>query len=75
MKRSPRTQSGDGSAVVDVEDRTEVEGAGGRETEPPRGPLPAGATREDYVGGDTPHKSRVQDEKDKPAVGRKNELV
>jgi hypothetical protein len=59
---------------LEGEDRKDGEDTAGREVDAPRGPLPEGATREDYVGGEKPHKSRT-DEEDRPASGRKNELV
>jgi hypothetical protein len=46
----------------------------GRLTDAPRGPLPPGTNRADYVGGEEPHKTAVGD--DTPgASGRRNEVV
>jgi hypothetical protein len=44
-----------------------------RAGEAPRGPLPEGATREDYVGGPAPHESRADDTPG--ASGKRNELI
>jgi hypothetical protein len=41
-------------------------------SEPPRGPLPKGATREDYVGGKKPHKTR---RRRKGASGVRNQVI
>ena len=46
----------------------------GRHTDAPRGPLPAGTSRADYVGGDEPHKTDVG-EKTPGASGRRNEVL
>jgi hypothetical protein len=56
----------------DPEERTG--GEAGRETEPPRGSLPAGAVREDYVGGERPHKTRKKGGT-RGASGRRNEVI
>jgi hypothetical protein len=57
-------------------DRSGVDDAGqpGRLTDAPRGPLPPGASRADYVGGDEPHKTDVGPETP-GAAGRRNEVV
>lgn len=54
----------------------EVEGADqpGRLTDAPRGPLPPGTSRADYVGGEEPHKTDVG-EAAPGASGRRNEVV
>jgi len=46
----------------------------GRLTDAPRGPLPPGASRADYVGGEEPHKTDVG-ESVPGASGRRNEVV
>jgi hypothetical protein len=46
----------------------------GRLTDAPRGPLPPGTTRADYVGGEEPHKTDVG-EKVPGASGGRNEVV
>jgi hypothetical protein len=46
----------------------------GRLTDAPRGPLPPGASRADYVGGEEPHKT-VVGENTPGASGRRNEVV
>ena len=46
----------------------------GRLTDAPRGPLPPGASREDYVGGEEPHKTDVGD-RTPGASGRRNEVL
>ena len=46
----------------------------GRVTDAPRGPLPPGTTRADYVGGDEPHKTDVG-ETAPGASGRRNEVL
>jgi hypothetical protein len=46
----------------------------GRLTDAPRGPLPPGASRADYVGGDEPHKTDVG-ESTPGASGRRNEVL
>ncbi|HSD29501.1 MAG TPA: hypothetical protein VLL75_19515 [Vicinamibacteria bacterium] len=45
-----------------------------RDTEPLRGTLPAGTVREDYVGGERPHKTR-QKGGTAGASGRRNEVI
>jgi len=44
------------------------------EAEPPRGSLPPGTVREDYVGGERPHKTR-QKGGATGASGRRNEVI
>jgi len=46
----------------------------GRLTDAPRGPIPPGASRTDYVGGDEPHKTDVGD-RTPGASGRRNEVL
>ena len=46
----------------------------GRLTDAPRGPLPPGANRADYVGGEEPHKTDVG-ETTPGASGRRNEVL
>jgi hypothetical protein len=46
----------------------------GRATDAPRGPLPPGASRADYVGGEEPHKTDVG-ERTPGASGRRNEVL
>jgi hypothetical protein len=60
----------------DLEATAEVEGADqpGRLTDAPRGPLPPGTSRADYVGGEEPHKTDVG-ETAPGASGRRNEVV
>jgi hypothetical protein len=48
--------------------------APGRVTGAPRGPLPPGTTRADYVGGDEPHKTDMG-ETAPGASGRRNEVL
>jgi hypothetical protein len=54
----------------------EVEAADqpGRLTDAPRGPLPPGTNRADYVGGEEPHKTDVG-ERTPGASGRRNEVL
>jgi hypothetical protein len=56
--------------VVEIEDADQP----GRLTDAPRGPLPPGASRADYVGGEEPHKTDVG-ESAPGASGRRNEVV
>jgi hypothetical protein len=56
----------------DPEERAGGEEA--RDTEPPRGKLPPGTTREDYVGGERPHKTRKKGGTP-GASGRRNEVI
>ena len=49
-------------------------GQPGRLTDAPRGPLPPGTTRADYVGGEEPHKTDVGDTAP-GASGRRNEVL
>jgi hypothetical protein len=65
----PNTVSG--SALAEGEERKPGEDTAGRDTEPPRGPLPAGAVREDYVGGGDASRQRTTGRRS----GRKNRLV
>ena len=46
----------------------------GRATDAPRGPLPPGTSRADYVGGEEPHKTDVGDQTP-GASGRRNEVL
>ena len=46
----------------------------GRLTDAPRGPLPEGTSRADYVGGEEPHKTDVGD-RTPGASGRRNEVL
>lgn len=46
----------------------------GRLTDAPRGPLPPGTNRADYVGGEEPHKTDVG-ERTPGASGRRNEVL
>ena len=46
----------------------------GRLTDAPRGPLPPGTNRADYVGGEEPHKTDVGD-RTPGASGRRNEVL
>jgi hypothetical protein len=42
----------------DPEERKPAEDTVNRSPEPPRGPIPAGASPADYLGGEKPHKTR-----------------
>jgi hypothetical protein len=59
-----------------VDPRGEEVGADqpGRATDAPRGPLPPGTSRADYVGGEEPHKTDVG-EHVPGASGRRNEVL
>ena len=46
----------------------------GRVSDAPRGPLPPGTSRADYVGGEEPHKTDVGD-RTPGASGRRNEVL
>jgi hypothetical protein len=58
------------ASVEDVEDAEQP----GRLTDAPRGPIPAGASRADYVGSDEPHKT--EEAGGTPgASGKRNEVI
>jgi hypothetical protein len=56
--------------VTEVEDVDQP----GRLTDAPRGPIPEGASRADYVGGEEPHKTDVGD-RTPGASGGRNEVL
>jgi len=60
-----------GSAIAEDLPRPPAEDTIGRETEPPRGPLPPGAIKEDYVGGRPERGNGPRGRRS----GRKNRLV
>jgi len=70
----PRDQ---GSRSTQGEDPTEAPAGDtiGRESDPPRGPLPAGTSREDYVGGSKPHQSARRGRNSAGASGKRNKLL
>jgi hypothetical protein len=66
--RGSRSTQGDARDSADRDDEIDA-----RADEPPRGPLPGGATREDYVGGREPHTSGADETSG--ASGKRNDLV
>jgi hypothetical protein len=58
------------ATIIEVEDVDQP----GRLTDAPRGPLPPGASRADYVGGEEPHKTGVG-QTTTGASGRRNEVT
>jgi len=51
------------SAIAGSDQAEQGADKAGGTTDPIRGPLPPGATREDYVGGEAPHKTREKETK------------
>jgi hypothetical protein len=62
------------SAIAGVDQGEQSAQKSGGTSDPIRGPLPPGATREDYVGGPKPHKTRAKGGT-RGASGKKNEVV
>jgi hypothetical protein len=62
------------TAIAGADQGEQSPNKAGGTTDPIRGPLPPGATREDYVGGERPHKTRAKGGTPK-AGAKKNEVV
>jgi hypothetical protein len=66
------------TAIAGTDQQAQTAEKAGGTADPIRGPLPPGATREDYLGGETPHKTREKETKSgttERAGAKRNEVM